>query len=426
MKNKYKKEKIEWVRLDNASKIFPATSSNKDTKVYRIAAELYREVDAANLQRALDLTMRSFPIYKSVLRRGFFWYYFELSDIRPEVERESTNICAPLYIEGKRNLLFRVSYYKKRINLELFHALSDGAGGIWFLETLIYHYIKLNHQDEIGDNIPKLEYSASISEKMTDSFWKNYTVNMEGRKVDRKKHKQAYNIKGKRLDENRMKVNEGAMPVGDVLKVSREYGTSLTVFLASLLIYSIYGDMPRNKRDKPVVLSVPVNLRGYYNSSTARNFFTTMDISYDFKEGRSVEFKDIVDFVGKEFKKELQEENIHLKLARFMKLEQNPVARVAPLILKDFFMKIADRFNDRSISSSISNVGRIKVVEEFQDYVKQFSVSVSARNPKITFCSYKDRLVITFTSPYEETDIQRVFFQFLSSLGIKVEITSNM
>ena len=72
MKNKYKKEKIEWVRLDNASKIFPATSSNKDTKVYRIAAELYREVDAANLQRALDLTMRSFPIYKSVLRRGFF------------------------------------------------------------------------------------------------------------------------------------------------------------------------------------------------------------------------------------------------------------------------------------------------------------------------------------------------------------------
>ena len=84
MKTKDKKEKIEWKKLENASKIFPETSNNKDTKVYRIAAELYRDIDPENLQKALDLTLESFPMYKSILRRGFFWYYFEWSSIHPQ------------------------------------------------------------------------------------------------------------------------------------------------------------------------------------------------------------------------------------------------------------------------------------------------------------------------------------------------------
>lgn len=425
MKNRDKKENAEWKKLDNASKIFPATSSNKDTKVYRISAELYRDIDPENLQKALDLTLESFPMYKSVLRRGFFWYYFESTSIQPKVEIESTNPCSPIYIEGMKNLLFRVSYYKKRLNFELFHALSDGAGAVWFLETLVFYYIKINHKDELGNKLPNLEYGASISQKMDDSFWKNYTWSTQDTKTEKQKRRSAYMVKGKRIDENKMKVIEGAMSVTEVLNISREYGVSITVFLTSLFMYSIYEDMPKNKRKKPIVLSVPIDLRGFYNSSTARNFFTTINIGYDF-QNKSSDFKDIVEYVDKELKKGLEKENINLKLARFMKLENNPVARIIPLIIKDLFMKIADKFNDMTITSSISNIGRLKTAKEFESYIKQFSICVSARAPKITFCSYNDRLVITFTSPYIETDIQRVFFQFLANSDINIEITSNM
>jgi len=424
-KAKAKKEKVEWKRLDNASKIFPATSNNKDTKVYRISAELYKDINPENLQRALDLTLESFPMYKSILRRVFFWYYFELSNIYPKVEIESKNPCSEIYIEGKRNLLFRVSYYKMRINVEIFHALSDGVGAIWFLETLVFHYMKINYKEELGGTIPSFEYGASISQKMDDSFWKNYTSNIQGTKMKKEKHKAAYRIKSKRIEENKMKVIEGAMSVGEVLNISKEYSTSMTVFLTSLLMYSIYVDMPKNKRKKPIVISVPINLRGYYNSSTARNFFTTMNISYDFQNNSS-EFKDIVAYLDKEFKKGLEEGNIHLKLARFVKFEKNPITRIIPLTIKDFFMNMANKLTDNNISSSISNIGRIKTAKEFESYIKQFSLCISARTPKITFCSYNDRLVITFTSPYIETDIQRVFFQFLSNRDIKIEITSNI
>ncbi len=425
MESKDKKEKVEWRKLDNASKIFPATSSNRDTKVYRISAELYEDINPENLQKALDLTLESFPIYKSILRRGLFWYYFESSNIYPKVEIESTNPCSVIYIQGKKNLLFRVSYYKKRINFEIFHALSDGVGAVWFLETLIFQYIKINYKDELGSSVPSFEYGASISQKMDDSFWKNYTSNIKDVKMKGEKHKAAYEIKGKRIDENNMKVIEGAMSVKEVLKISKEYGASMTVFLTSLLMYSIYLDMPKNKRKKPIVLSIPINLRGYYNSSTARNFFTTMNISYDFQNNSS-EFEDVLKYVNKKFEKGLEEENIHIKFARFMKLENNPVARIIPLTIKDLFMKIASKLNDKSISSSISNIGRITTAKEFESYIKQFSICISAKTPKITFCSYNDRLVITFTSPYIETDIQRAFFQFLSNRDIKIEITSNM
>ena len=67
-------KKSEWKRLDNAAKIFPPTSSDKDTKVFRFTIELYEKIDPVILQEAVGLTMESFPFYKVVLRRGAFWY----------------------------------------------------------------------------------------------------------------------------------------------------------------------------------------------------------------------------------------------------------------------------------------------------------------------------------------------------------------
>lgn len=45
------------------------------------------------------------------------------------------------------NYLFRVTYYKSRINLEVFHVLTDGMGGINFLRELTYQYLRLVHPE---------------------------------------------------------------------------------------------------------------------------------------------------------------------------------------------------------------------------------------------------------------------------------------
>ncbi len=418
-------KKIEWTKLDNASKIFPSTANNRDPKVYRLSCELYEDVNPETLQSALDLTIDSFPIYRSVLRRGVFWYYFEKSDIEPLVGKESKLLCAPLYFKNSRNLLFRVIYHNKRINIETFHALTDGAGAIWFAETLVFHYLMLAHKEELQDSRPKLNFQASISQKMSDGFEKTYYKNKKGLSKGREKNTYAYQIKGTRLDENRTKLIEASMSVESILAVSREYKTSLTVFLTALLFYSINSEMPEKRKNRPVVLSVPINLRQIYQSVTARNFFTTMKIFYDFSKDSS-DFDEIIKSVDKSFKEHLTKEAVDSKMAKFMALESNPFARIIPLTVKDISLKVGNAFNNCRFTSSISNIGRITIDPGLEKYIRQFSICINARRPQITLCSYKDRLVISFTSPYEGTEIQRTFFQFLTGKGIEIELASNL
>ncbi len=73
--------KSEWNKLDNAAKIFPAAQSKKDTQVFRFSCELYKTVNKDLLQKATEDTLEEFDIFKSILRRGLFWYYLEESDI---------------------------------------------------------------------------------------------------------------------------------------------------------------------------------------------------------------------------------------------------------------------------------------------------------------------------------------------------------
>ena len=418
---------LKWARLENASKIFPATANNKDTKVFRLSCQLKDQVNPIILQEALDITRESFPVYNSVLRRGVFWYYFEYSDIRPIVTEESKPLGSPIYFKHSKNLLYRVFYYNKRISVEMFHALTDGAGVSWFLETLVYHYIRLKYEDDFLGDVPTISYKASISQKMRDSFEKNYRRKDKDRSNPKNKFKfkKAYILKGNRNFENKTKLIEGTISVKEILDLSRSYGTSLTIFLTSLLLYSIYKEMPSKMVDKDVVLSVPINLRQFYQSQTARNFFSTMDIKYNFDKN-SPEFKDIIEYVSGAFKDKLTEDKLDTYLDRFMVVEKNPIARIMPLFLKDIALKLVNFFKDMTITSSISNVGQIQMHESFNPYIEKFIVSVSARRPQITMCSFNDKLVISFMSPFEESDVERVFFQELAKQGIGVSISSNM
>ena len=63
-------KKYKWSKLDNASKIFPSTMNARDTKVFRLSCFLKDEVDKRILEEAIEPTLQSFPIYRSVLRRG--------------------------------------------------------------------------------------------------------------------------------------------------------------------------------------------------------------------------------------------------------------------------------------------------------------------------------------------------------------------
>ena len=135
---------------------------------------------------------------------------------------------------------------------------------------------------------------------MDDSFQKHYSVKRIPKKV---KITKAYRIQGRRPIDNRIKIIEGLMPVKDVLELSRKHNTTLTVYLTALFIKSINKEMSVRSKKNPVVLSVPVNLRSYFPSVTARNFFAAVNISYDFNKSGE-ELEDIIMGVKDSFERE--------------------------------------------------------------------------------------------------------------------------
>ena len=172
MKKRKRIKRNNWVRLDNASNIFLAAMSNRDSKVFRFSAEVTKTVDPDLLQQALNKVYEDYKLYHSVLRRGVFWYYLEESDLKPTVRLDINPTCEPLYHFDRRELLFRVVYWKKRISIEVFHVLSDGTGAMWFLQDLLAEYLRLLHPEIETAALLKSTYIHDKSSE--DSFYRHF------------------------------------------------------------------------------------------------------------------------------------------------------------------------------------------------------------------------------------------------------------
>lgn len=187
----FEKKRAPWRRLDNAAKIFPATSGKKDTRVFRFYCELKEEIQEEMLQQALDKTIEKYPIFLSVMRKGLFWHYLEQSKLRPVVEEEYKEPCSNLYIRDKKALLFEVTYYKNRINFEVYHSLTDGTGATLFLRELVKNYLILSHGAEGLQEVSLGDEMLTVEDQEDDGFDKYY---VPGRKKTEKRKEKCVSV----------------------------------------------------------------------------------------------------------------------------------------------------------------------------------------------------------------------------------------
>ena len=165
----------QWRRLDNTAKIFPVIANENMSQVFRLSVTLKEQVKPEVLQQALEDILPHIRNFRVRLRKGLFWYYFEENKKVPQVQRESTYPCRYIDPHGNRKFLFRVTYYEERINLEVFHALTDGLGAVNMLKDLTGRYLQLIHGEDDGfwkaedENTP-MEHEFSV----LDSYLENY------------------------------------------------------------------------------------------------------------------------------------------------------------------------------------------------------------------------------------------------------------
>ena len=410
-------KKARWRKLDNAAKLYSAASNKKDTRVFRFYCELKEEVEPILLQKALDQTMETFPMFLMVLRKGLFWHYLEPCNLHPIVKEEYKEPCSRLYIKDKKNLLFEVTYYKKRINFEVFHVLTDGTGATEFLKELVTNYLYLVHKDEGLEQVSMLPEDMTVQDQEDDSFLKYYSKEQR-RPKEKKIH--AFQIRKKKKDGHHLHVHESVVLVQDVLKRSRELGVSMTVFLTAVYLMAIHEEMSKMQEKRPVVLMVPVNLRKFFPSTSMLNFFNWIEPGYDFtKQDNS--FEAVLEYTKEFFKEQLTKEKMSAHISELLALELHPILRLAPLELKNLCIHAGAKFSEKNVTAIFSNMSVVKMPESYVPYIERFGVYTNTPKLELCLCSFQDKLSFAFTSRYDTENIERNFYRMLKEQGISSE-----
>ena len=403
-----------WCTLDNSAKIMPSMTNNLKTNVFRLTCSLKEDVNASLLDDALSDALKEFPMFLYVMKSGFFWHYLEKTDRIPKVELESTNPCEKI----DNGFLFRLSYYKKRINLEVYHVLADGRGALEFLKYIVACYLNKKYAIKCDDVINE----SSEYEKESDDFKK---FDKSKYKIKLNKSERAYKLKFQKKDDAITDVIEVHMNVKDIKDASKKFKTTVTIYLIAVYIKSIITNARVKDLNRPIGITVPIDLRNAFPSKTSRNFFYTISIYY--KSDGIDKLENIVGVVDNQLKEKLRKEKLQELLDTYMVTQKLFLIRLVPSFLKDFILSKVYKIAQRGETSVLSNVGVVSLPSVYEKHIEYFTGLMSTNDMQLTVVSFKEEIVLSFTSHFVSKEIERTMIKFLSeNAKSDIKIISNI
>ena len=410
-----------WRRLDNSAKIFPIASSKKYSSVFRLSAVLKEKIAPNILKRAVNIALKNLSSFKVKLKKGFFWYYFEDNNKEVIIEKEKDYPCKYIDPDTNNDYLFKVTYWENKINLDIFHSLTDGNSGIIFLREIVYTYIELAHKEDFSQ---KLRTERKISNNTEDDYLKNYDKKSKNSKGGKK----AYRLKGKILPLAAIGVIHVNIDLDELKNRAKEKNVTITQYLTSVLIHAIYNSNYKKYNGKrPIKICIPVDLKKYFKSETISNFFSY--ISVQTEENLNLDsFEEILKFVKNEFDRKLTKEEISKTMSANVKLGNNIFIKSIPLFLKLIIVKLSYIEIRKYTTTTFSNVGRIGIIGEYQKYIDKFMMLIApeaVEKIKCSACSFENKLNFTFTSTLENTEVEEEFCKKLKEEGINISVEGN-
>ncbi|MBR5179939.1 MAG: hypothetical protein IKW90_14220 [Lachnospiraceae bacterium] len=404
-----------WYKIDNVAKVFLATVGKRDTRSFRLSCTLKENIDPDLLQQAVLSAIQDRPQVQVRIRRGIFWHYMEDTDILPKVTEENDRICPLLYVPAKAMLHYQVTYFGNRINLEIFHALTDGTGAMEFLNIIVLDYLKLKYSGQFTD--VTIHSGASAGDLSQDSYRQFFGSKNLSRGPAQSK---AYHPGGLKLPYNQLQFFEIHMPVSQILPRAKQIKVSLTSYLGALWMLAIRDEMPPRRRNLPVTISLPVNLRNYYPSQTARNFFNSVNVTHVFDKDISIE--ELATEFDVNLKSQLTEENIKKQMDNFETMEYVAPVRVVPLFIKQLVVRHFTKKSNKKVTMVFSNMGIQKPPVSVGEQIENYSGFCSTNSLFSTMFSYKDNLTLGVSSAFVNTNVVKNFVKGLSQSGVDIKV----
>ena len=415
----------DWYRLDLSAIVYPTLQRRDFSSVYRLSVVLKEEIDPAVLQQAVDQVMPRFPTYKAAIRKGVFWRYLEPNNRPgPFVQPDVKNPCQPMHFKGNNRYLVRFYYYGGRIALEAHHSLGDGTGGMCLLMTVTAQYLRLKYQARIRPEGFVLDVEGVPDPEELEDAYMRYA---NARVCPPRPGEKTYRVRGTMEPFYTLNIVDGIMSVSQVIQVAKRYNATVTEYLNAVLIYALLQKQGQEKgrRQRPVKIAIPVNLRRFFPSRTLRNFITMIYPGVDPRLGEYT-FPEIVEQVHHYMRYYLNEKLLRGDITTNAATQRNPLIRVVPLFIKDFVVRqFYTKVQDKNSSAGLTNMGALQVPASMKPYIERFDIYMGQPFSSRTNCaiiSYGDVLTVNFASSIIEADVERYFFRRLVQDGIHVKI----
>lgn len=416
-----------WFKLDNAAKLYPAISTDRWSSTFRLSAEMDAPVDPERLQKAADRVMNRFPSLKVRMRTGLFWYYLEEIKTPLRVQEDTGHPCMPFRYRQDHGYLMRVRYYRSRISAEFFHSLTDGSGGFIFLKTLVAEYLRLGGVKVEYENGALDPAEAPDPRETRDAF---LDMPLPKVRISRKEGR-AYHFPATREIPHTLHTIAASIPCDVLKEKAKAAGASVTEYLVSVMLHCAIQDQAAwgKRRQLPVRVSVPVNMRAFYPSPTMRNFSSFVNPGVDPRLG-DCPFEEIVREVRAYMAYQVNPRLLSATIATNVADEKNLLIRLVPLALKNLVISsIFRRAGDKLVTATLSNLGVAKMPRGMEKHVRRFEFQLGVPSSPLYNCACgttgnETRLV--FSGNIREATLPREMLRFLVEQGIPVEVESNL
>lgn len=427
------KENAGWFRLDNAGLIFPAALRRNWSNAYRISITLKEKVEPELLQTALYRIQKRFSTMMVALKPGFFWFYLEAIKHPPKVRKDGPRPLAYMSRHELSKAAFRVLYYEKRIAVEFFHAVTDGTGALVFAKTLAAEYLRLKEGISLlvppGASVNDPEGVLNLQDAPFEAEAEDSFVKYAGPVSAKRDSANVYHLKGTWEMDRSLHVTLGKIDAQKLSTLAREKGVTVTAFLTAVLLKALLEIQQESgrpiRRQKPVKVQIPVNLRSLFPSRTLRNFVAVMNIGVDPKTGE-YSFEELLRLVHHQMKLLYTDKQLRAVFTPNVRSAQNPLIKGIPLIIKNWIMRLVfDTIGETVAAFCLSNLGDIKLPAAMEPYVDrvEFILGPQAKSPyNVSLTSWQGTAFLNVSRSCRESYLEQKVFPFLVELGLEVEI----
>ena len=411
----YSRPPIVWYALDNAAKVYPLSMKHGQMSMFRISMYLKEPVVPELLQMALTFTIKRFPTFATTVKKGFFWHYLDTAKRRYTIEDETEIPCMPLKISGSSSQSFRALYYNNRVSVEFFHILTDGAGGMVFLKTLIAEYLRLfgvaaeakyeadgilDINDAPSKNEAANEFSRAEKTAAASGFIDKPAVQMSG-KLSRTKPCRVLHFK---MDAARLKEAAGR--------------NSATITAYMLALVFVAGKHATDEFDGIMSIQTPVDMRRFYPSETLRNFSMYCGIK--------LPLRDITDAhsIVPDITLQLNEKASKGKMSEMLNSTERMVGamRYVPLFIKAPVARIGYGFlSDRIFSNTISNLGVVTMPAALADHIESMDFVLGGALTNRASCAmvtFNNTATFSISKCTADPSFEEKLYELLASDGV--------